>query len=101
MPSHCRSAQVYAQPSQAARYSCPRMGIPDDVTFAVRTILRAIERADFHVSVHRMIDYVERHAVPCVDPARMLHLARVDGGDGPERVHECAVELARMVDVDL
>lgn len=82
-------------PTWRLRWYPPCVGIPDDLPGAVRAILRTIERADFHVSVHRMIDYVEMHAVPCIDPASVLHLASVDGGKGPEQVRRCAAELAR------
>ncbi len=66
----------------------------------VEDIIDLIRRAGYAVTVHGMVDYIEMRALEAKPPNRK-HIARVDGGDGPEETRRCAAELARMVGADL
>jgi hypothetical protein len=63
------------------------------------SIIRQIEGRGHAVFVHQMRTYIELHATP-LSAEGELKLARCDGVDD-EAVHRCAVELARMVGIDL
>jgi hypothetical protein len=74
--------------------SRPRM------TDTADALIRQIEVLGYAVSVHRMGDYVEMHAVFLKDPELVL-IARCGDGDGEKEIRVAACELARMVGIDL
>jgi hypothetical protein len=60
------------------------------------TLIHDMERGGYAVSVFRMGDYVELHAVQLKLP-RAQHIARVADGDADEHLHRWALELARTM----
>jgi hypothetical protein len=62
-------------------------------------LIHRIETGGYAVSVHRMGDYVEVHAVQLKLPCPQ-HVATVWDGDGREHLYHCCIELARMVGID-
>jgi hypothetical protein len=68
--------------------------------FSDRTdsLIQQMEGIGYAVSVPRLCDHVEMHALPLDDPYQR-YLSRVADGDEEEHAYRCAVELARMVDL--
>ena len=64
-------------------------------------IIKCIESLGYAVSTHRMIDYVEMHAVFLKDPDTLVRIARCDGGDDDDQIYTTACVLAEMVGIDL
>ena len=61
-------------------------------------LIHPIELGGYAVSVHRMGDYVEMHAVRLKEPCPQ-HIATVWDGDGEEHLYRCCIELARLVGI--
>ncbi len=82
-----------------------KVGPPDQtrcresVTSITAAILRHIESLGYAVSVHRMGDYCEIHAVFLADPDQQ-HITRLDG-DSDEDACRTARLLAGMVGIEL
>jgi hypothetical protein len=68
------------------------------VNFAVDEILTAIRRRGYIVSVHRMREYVEMHAILIVSPDDPPRIARCGDGDDGAAQLECAKALEEMID---
>jgi hypothetical protein len=62
-------------------------------------LVQRIERGGYAVSVFRMRDYVEMHAVQLKEPCPQ-HIATVWDGDGEKHLYHCCIELARMVGIE-
>ena len=63
-------------------------------------ILHQIRSLGYAVSVHRINDTIEMHAVRLSDPSEQ-HLARSVDGDGLEDEYQVACVLAEMVGIEL
>src|SRR5688500_3055803 len=77
------------------------MRVRTSAYFSDRTdaLIRQMERVGYAVSVHRLCDRVEMHALPLGD-SYQRYLARVADGGAEKHAYRCAVELARMVGVN-
>ena len=62
-------------------------------------LVHRMERGGYAVSVFRMGDYVEMHAVQLKLPCAQ-HIARVADGDAEQHLYHCVLELARMVGIE-
>lgn len=62
-------------------------------------LIHRIERGGYAVSVYRMGDYVEMHAVRFGEP-HARHVARVADGDEEEHLYQCVREVARMAGLE-
>lgn len=62
-------------------------------------LIHRIECNGYAVSVHRMGDYIEMHAVQLKEPCTQ-HIATVWDGDGEEHLYHCCIELARLVGIE-
>jgi len=63
-------------------------------------ILQRIRELGYKVSVFKINDTVEMHAVKldCTEPPQ---IARCNDGDGPDEEYRCACLLAQAVGIDL
>jgi hypothetical protein len=76
-----------------------RQRITTECSDLTDALVQQMERAGFAVSVHRMGDYVETHAVQLKEPCPQ-HIATVWDGDGEEHLYRCVLELAKLVSID-
>ena len=71
------------------------MKIREDLSAAASHIISRVEEAGYAVSVHRMREYVELHAVSLTGE-EPVHIARCEG-DSDDTARQAALSLAEMV----